>query len=77
MTLRIESDGLAKFDSKVKIYLWLQVAVVLCASFVGVVLDWEPDDDFPGRMRVRFLTGNGGTLRYAPWNLWVPKEILR
>ena len=38
---------------------------------VGVVLDWEPDPDFPEYIRVRFMTGFGTSLRYGSWNLWV------
>lgn len=33
-----DDDRLAKFDPKVKFYLWLQVAVVLCATMVGILV---------------------------------------
>lgn len=31
-------DVLAKFDPKVKVYLWFQVAFILCATMVGILV---------------------------------------
>lgn len=45
---------------------------------VGVVIDVEPDADFPDEYRCQFVAGFIGetsTLRYAPWNLWVPADL--
>lgn len=45
---------------------------------VGVVVKWETENwrresNNPGAHEVYFLTGNGGTLHYAAFNLWTPR----